>query len=287
MKFDQKPYSRLVRQSSGHTHKFIKKLRYKENESVHFILVHDADHKRSYNSSSIGSNHKQAIHLHKPLERMEKRIPQFKLYAYNNKSESVHLLTQNAIGYAVFMGINYGGTKDSDIKEIRAQFIDVDLNKISERFDTLEEVWRKIKALRANPAEQFQSLTIRKNKQGQYLFSAHRPIKQIQKLKKKFLYKHWKQIRNTMIVETNNGYHIYWIIAGGSINKFIPIQKALVRKFKADPAVTNLARVMRIPGFFHMKNPKRPFLVRVIRWGRKKPFSQEELIKALSLKPLL
>jgi hypothetical protein len=41
------------------------------------------------------------------------------------------------------MGINYGGTKDSDIKEIRAQFIDVDLNKISERFNTLEEVWQK------------------------------------------------------------------------------------------------------------------------------------------------
>lgn len=284
MRFNGTPYSRLVRQNSSHTYKFMKKLRYKKNESVHFILVHDAaSNKRSYNSFPNGLTHKPTLLLHKPLKRLDKRIPQSKLYAYNNKSESVHLLTQNSNGYAVFMGINYGGTKDSDIKEIRAQFIDVDLNKISERFNTLEEVWQKIKALRANPTEKFQSITVKKNKQGEYLFSAHRPERQIQKLKKKFLYKHRRQIRNAMIVETYNGYHIYWIITGGAINKFVPIQKALVRKFNSDPAVTNLARVMRIPGFFHMKNPKSPFMVRVVRWGRKKPFSQEELINGLSL----
>lgn len=264
----------------------MKKLRYKKNESVYFILVHDAPpNKRSYNSYSNLLNLKQTLLLHKPLKRLEKRIPQSKLYAYNNKSESVHLLTQNANGYAVFMGINYGGTKDSDIKEVRAQFIDVDLNKISDRFNTLEEVWQKIKSLRANPSEKFQLFTVKKNKRGEYLFSAHRPKRQIQKLKKNFLYKHRRQIRDAMIVETNNGYHIYWIITEGAINKFVPIQKALVRKFNADPAVTNLARVMRVPGFFHMKNPNSPFMVRVIRWGRKKPFSQDELIDGLSLRP--
>lgn len=248
MKPDQTPYSTLVRQSSRQTHHFIKKLHYNENESLHFLLVHDAGrNKRSYTASSYGSNHKRAIHLRKPLKRLEKRIPQLMLYANNNKP--VHVLSQNANGYAVFMGINYGGIKDSEIKEIRAQFIDVDLNKISGRFNTIE------------------------------------PKKRIQKLKKQFLNKHWSRIKDAMIVETYNGYHIYWAIIGGSITKFVPIQKALVRKFNSDPAITNLARVMRIPGFYHMKNPDRPFLVRVIRWGRKKPFSQDELIDALSLRP--
>ena len=187
MRFNRFPYSRLVRQNSSHTYKFMKKLRYKKNESVHFILVPDAPpNKRSYNSYSNRLNLKHTLLLHKPLKRLEKRIPQSKLYAYNNHSESVHLLTQNANGYAVFMGINYGGTKDSDIKEVRAQFIDVDLNKISERFNTLEEVWQKIKALRANPSGQFQSITVKKNNRGEYLFSAHRPKRQIQKLKKNF-----------------------------------------------------------------------------------------------------
>jgi hypothetical protein len=50
--------------------------------------------------------------------------------------------------------------------------------------------------------------------------------------------------------------------------------------------IRNLSRVMRLPGFYHMKNPSKPFLVRVIHWGRKKPFSQEELINTLHLKPI-
>ncbi|RCW47977.1 hypothetical protein [Paenibacillus prosopidis] len=244
----QTPYSSRVRQSSSQLHQFINKLRYKENESVHFLLVHDSDrNKRSNTSSSNHSNHKRAIRLYKPLKRLETRIPQIKLYAKNNNP--IHLLSQNANGYAVFMGINVGGTKDSEIEEIRAQFIDVDLNKISGRFTTIE------------------------------------PNKRIQKLKKEFLRKNWSRIRDAMIVETYNGYHIYWPIVGGTIGKFVPIQKALVRTFNSDPAITNLARVMRIPGFYHMKNPDRPFLVRVIRWGRKRPFSQDELIDALSLRP--
>lgn len=245
----QTPYSSRVRQSSSQMHKFINKLRYKENESVQFLLVHDADrNKGSYTTSSNSSNHKRAaIRLHKPLKRLETRIPQIKLYAKNNNP--VNLLSQNANGYAVFMGINVGGTKDREIQEIKAQFIDVDLNKISGRFNSME------------------------------------PNMRIKKLKKEFLRKHWSRIKDAMIVETYNGYHIYWPIIGGAKEKFVPIQKALVRKFNSDPAITNLARVMRIPGFYHMKNPDRPFLVRVIGWGRKKPFSQDELIAALSLRP--
>ena len=121
-------YSNLVRRSSSQVHHFIKKLCCKENENLHFILVNDDKQSNLINSHS--SNNKQAITLHKPLKLMEKLVPQIKLISNNNKP--IHLLSQNARGYAVFMEINYRETKDSEIKEIRAQFIDVDLNKISE-----------------------------------------------------------------------------------------------------------------------------------------------------------
>jgi len=90
-----------------------------------------------------------------------------------------------------------------------------------------------------------------------------------------------------MIVETKNGYHIYWVIKDGSIDKFVPIQKTLAQKFNSDPMITDLSRVMRIPGFYHMKDPKRPFLVRVIGWGRKNRFTQDELIHTFALQPYL
>jgi len=89
-----------------------------------------------------------------------------------------------------------------------------------------------------------------------------------------------------MIIETKNGYHIYWVLQGGSISKFVPIQKALAKKFSSDPMITNLSRVMRIPGFFHMKNPQSPFMVRVRQFGRKKPFTQAEIIRSLALGPI-
>ncbi|MEW9671589.1 DNA-primase RepB domain-containing protein [Ammoniphilus sp. 3BR4] len=264
-------YSNLLRKTSSQVHHFIKKLGYKKNERLYFVLVNDD--KRRY---------KPAVTLQKPLKHMEKWAPQMTLFSKYNKP--IHLLSQNARGYAVFMGINYRGKKGREIKEIRAQFIDVDLNKIKECLNTNEQVKQKIQSIKSNPSEQIQSITVYKNKQGQYQLLAHRTERRIAQLKKEFLKKHWNQIRNAMIIETNNGYHIYWVIKGGSISKFVPIQKALAQKFGSDPKITDLSRVMRIPGFYHMKNPKRPFLVRVIQWGRKNPFTQDELINKLALK---
>jgi hypothetical protein len=290
MKHRSTLYSRLVQRSSSHVHHFIKKLCSKGSERLHFILVNDAErNKYSYtfssnaSHSSNSSNNKQAILLHKPLILMEKLVPQIKLISNNNNT--IHLLSQNARGYAVFMEINRRDAKDREIKEIRAQFIDLDLNKISEQFETKEQMKQKIKLIKSDPLEQLQSITIKKDKQGQYLFKAQRTEHRIAQLKKEFLKKHWNHIKNAMIIETKNGYHIYWVIQGGSISKFVPIQKALVKKFGSDPMITNLSRVMRIPGFYHMKNPDKPFLVRVIHWGRKSPFTQEELINTLTLRP--
>lgn len=274
-------YSSLIRQSSNQAHQFIRKLGYKDNERLHFILVHD-NKRGKHSSCSTSTTHIQAVTLHKPLKLVEQLVPQIKLMANNNKP--VHLLSQNARGYAVFMGINARGTTDHEITEVRAQFIDVDLNKISARLGTKEQVKQKINTIKSDPSEQIQSITVKRTKQGQYRLLAHRTPQKIAQLKQEFLTKHWKRIRNSMIIETNNGYHIYWVIQGGSINKFVPIQKALAQTFRSDPMITDLSRVMRIPGFYHMKDPDKPFLVRVLQWGRKQPFTQEELIHSFALK---
>ena len=64
------------------------------------------------------------------------------------------------------------------------------------------------------------------------------------------------------IVETKNGYHVYWYAADGSKELYRPLVSRLVEYFGGDKNARDLARVLRVPGFYHMKNPESPFLVR-------------------------
>ncbi|WP_341280517.1 DNA-primase RepB domain-containing protein [Paenibacillus sp. FSL H8-0537] len=273
-------YSRNLRRFSSHASYFIKKLGCRQNEQLYFTLVHDDKNKNKRYSTSLIH---PAMTLHKPLSLLERRTSQFTLFTKRNKR--IHVLSQNKKGYAVFMEINYRETRTSDFKKIRAQFIDVDLNKISMHLDTKEQVKQMIESIHSDPEEQLQSITVKRNKKGQYHLLALRSKQRVTKLKKAFIKKFKLQIKDTMIIETKNGYHIYWVVQGASVSKFVPIQKALAQKFSSDPLITNLSRVMRIPGFYHMKNPRSPFIVKVRQLGRKKPFSQEEIIQSLALKP--
>ena len=282
MKRDNSPYSGIVRQSSGDAHGFMRKLGCKRRDRIRFLLVHDAKRNRA-GSGSSSSSRRRAIQLRKTLGRIERRTPQIRLVGSRN--EPVHLLGRNAQGYAVFMEINARGGEGDAVRSIRAQFIDVDLNKVTAQLADRSEAKRKIRAIRATPRERIASVDVRRTQDGRYRLVAHRTERRVKQLKRAFLKKHRERIKDAMIVETSNGYHIYWVVKGAAVDRFVPIQKALARKFGSDPMITNLTRVMRMPGFYHMKNPRKPYLVRVVQWGRKKPFTQDELIRKFGLKP--
>ncbi len=58
-----------------------------------------------------------------------------------------------------------------------------------------------------------------------------------------------------IIVKTKRGHHAYWLLdRWESREEFTPLQVALIEKFGTDHEVRDLARVMRLPGFFHMKD---------------------------------
>ncbi|MBP3963829.1 DNA-primase RepB domain-containing protein [Paenibacillus lignilyticus] len=258
---------------------FIRKLGCRRSQTLHFTLVHDTMARKPTRPTS--QSKARAMTLHKPMKQLERRLSRITLLTPAKKS--VPLLRKNKEGYAVFMTVNYREQARGDFKEVRAHFIDVDLNKISELLQTSEEAERRKQELQADPVEQIESITVTPTKQGLYRLIAQRGKRRVRQLKQKFLAKHRMLIRGSMIVETKNGYHIYWAIRKGSIGWFVPIQRALVRKFNSDPQITDLARVMRVPGFYHRKNPASPYLVRVKRWGRKQPFTQPELIRRLRL----
>lgn len=60
--------------------------------------------------------------------------------------------------------------------------------------------------------------------------------------------------RPDWIVQSSPGrWHAYWRVNDCRKERFRIMQLALIRKFKGDPSVTDLPRVMRVPGFLHCK----------------------------------
>lgn len=68
-----------------------------------------------------------------------------------------------------------------------------------------------------------------------------------------------------IVVESSAGkWHAYWLAeAGASRNEFSALQRSLAERFSGDPAVCDLPRVMRLPGFFHQKKDSAPFMTRM------------------------
>ncbi|MFN3453468.1 MAG: hypothetical protein ACK41T_00810 [Pseudobdellovibrio sp.] len=64
------------------------------------------------------------------------------------------------------------------------------------------------------------------------------------------------------IIDTKNGFHIYFMAKDGNLSNFKIIQRNLVKLIHgSDPQVINLSRIMRVPDFCHMKNANEPYLV--------------------------
>lgn len=68
-----------------------------------------------------------------------------------------------------------------------------------------------------------------------------------------------------LVVESSPGkFHTYRFVTGIKLKTFADLQKALVAQFGGDPAVHDLPRVMRLPGFLHQKCKLKPSMVRIV-----------------------
>ena len=72
-------------------------------------------------------------------------------------------------------------------------------------------------------------------------------------------------LQPSMLIQTKRGQHAYWVLCEGEDMKyFTSTQVSLSKHLNTDPSVKDLSRVMRVPGFFHMKDRENPFLVKLI-----------------------
>lgn len=69
----------------------------------------------------------------------------------------------------------------------------------------------------------------------------------------------------SMLVETKSGYHAYFTARTASVENFTAIMAdRLVPFYGADSKARDLCRILRVPGFKHLKDPSNPFEIRVV-----------------------
>lgn len=82
----------------------------------------------------------------------------------------------------------------------------------------------------------------------------------------------------TMVVETRAGFHVYWKAKDATKENWRALMELrLVPFYEADKKAKDLARLLRVPGFLHQKDPANPFLVKKIHEQRVE-YSEREML---------
>jgi len=83
----------------------------------------------------------------------------------------------------------------------------------------------------------------------------------------------------TLVVETKRGYQVYWKAKNATVENWKNIlTHRLVPFYGADKRAKDLARLLRVPGYFHLKDPCDPFLVRKV-WEHFVQYSEAEIMR--------
>lgn len=95
----------------------------------------------------------------------------------------------------------------------------------------------------------------------------------------------WKNLADSplkpsLIVQSKNSLHAYWLARDGTIQNYQKIVKGLIKHFQGDEACKDISRVFRIPGFYHKKDRDNPFLIGVLEEHPEYNYTEEEMLKA-------
>jgi putative DNA primase/helicase len=90
-------------------------------------------------------------------------------------------------------------------------------------------------------------------------------------------------------VETSPGkFQEHWFVDQLMLPEHAAIMRTMVEKFGSDPQAALLNQVLRLPGFYHCKNPERPHLVRITggtAWplgvGAPEQYTRAQLLQAI------
>lgn len=95
----------------------------------------------------------------------------------------------------------------------------------------------------------------------------------------------------TFIVESGNGWHLYWLLdepivvddsnRAEMIKQVEGIHRFIHTKYNSDSGAMDALRLMRLPGHLHLKQPEHPFMVTVIEDNEDTRYTWEEILEAM------
>lgn len=93
-------------------------------------------------------------------------------------------------------------------------------------------------------------------------------------------------IQPSFLVETKNGFHCYWGVKGdASLENFEKIEGKLIELLNGDRHCKDPLRLLRCPGYYHMKNPKEPFLCDIVPGlGSERAYTEAQMLDWLCYK---
>jgi hypothetical protein len=74
----------------------------------------------------------------------------------------------------------------------------------------------------------------------------------------------WHKQPSFIVFRTPDHWHAYWLVENVPLDTFKPLQKRLAAHYGTDSKVSNLSRVMRLPGSLHLKVPSMPMQLRLL-----------------------
>lgn len=81
----------------------------------------------------------------------------------------------------------------------------------------------------------------------------------------------------SFVVETAKGYHCYWGVKGtATLENFAKIEDKLIELLKGDKHCKDPLRLLRCPGYYHMKRPAHPFLCQIVEGIGSELFYEEQ-----------
>ena len=86
----------------------------------------------------------------------------------------------------------------------------------------------------------------------------------------------------TLVVETRRGYHVYWAAKDARPEHWKAIVwDRLVPYFDADKNAKDICRMLRMPGFLHLKDPTNPFMIKTV-WEYRVAYTEIQIASAFS-----
>lgn len=76
-------------------------------------------------------------------------------------------------------------------------------------------------------------------------------------------------------------WHLYWLVEDCVLGHFKPLQQAIAKKFDGDKSCCDLPRVLRVPGFYHVKTE--PVMTKLVEANNFPRYTTQQVIDGLGL----